>query len=194
MPTKKTVKKVTKKTTVVKKDVCPCGCGCGADCPCMNGGNCGCGCCAGDSVKYTRVWAAWRAFWRRGYCEWAGTSSRSEYWLSWIGNIIVLLGWAAFIGLMSLLETGFYGTTALLTWLSGALVVLYLLAMIIPAISMMTRRMHDAGLSAWLWLLYIASAAPAYVEGSWVYGPSVGLIVSLLPTQVKHNRFHQYNK
>lgn len=194
MPTvKKSVKKVTKKT-VVKKDVCPCGCDCGANCPCHNGGECTCGCGCGASVKHTGIWSAWRAFWRRGYCEWSGTSSRSEYWLSWIGNVIVLTLGTILLCLASVIEGEMWGHPALLSGMICVALVVYIIAMVIPAISMMTRRMHDAGLSAWLWVLYVLSIAPACVEESWVYGPGIGLIVALLPTVVAGNKYHKNNK
>ncbi|MBP5363746.1 MAG: DUF805 domain-containing protein [Alphaproteobacteria bacterium] len=176
--TKKSVKKVSR-TVIVKKEVAA---------PCM------CGCCENDSVKYTSIWAAWRAFWRRGFCEWAGTSSRSEYWLSWIGNLLVLLIGLLVLVLFGALEIKFFGQTGFLAWIIGSVLILYVIAAIIPAISMMTRRMHDAGLSAWLWLIYFADIAPAYVSEAWVYGPAVSLIVALLPTQVIGNRFHKNNK
>ena len=189
--TKKSVKKVTKKI-VVKQDVCPCGCECGVNCPCHHGGECSCGC-GGNSVKYTRVWAAWRAFWRRGFCEWAGTSSRSEYWLSWVGNMIVLTFMGLFCAIVAGAEMAL-GNQLSVIYAVGSIIVLYLIAMIIPAISMMTRRMHDVGLSAWLWLVYALSTAPAYVEDSWIAGPGIGLIVALLPTQVKDNPYHKNNR
>ena len=176
--TKKSVKKVSR-TVIVKKEVAA---------PCM------CGCCENDSVKYTSIWAAWRAFWRRGFYEWAGTSSRSEYWLAWVGNLLVMLIGALIMVVLGSVEVAFFGRTGFLAWIMGSALVLYVIAAIIPAISMMTRRMHDAGLSAWMWLIYIISALPAYVGNEWVYGPGAGLIVALLPTQNHGNRFHKNNK
>lgn len=179
MATKKSVKKISVKKVIVKTDGCPCGCDC---------------CAAGDSVKYTSIWAAWRAFWRRGFTEWAGTSSRSEYWLAWVGNILALLIGALITMVLAALEIAVFKHAGFLAWLSGSFVVLYMLAGIIPAISMMTRRMHDAGLSAWIWLVYIFSVTPAYMGGEWIYAPSVGLIIALLPTQIRGNRFHKNNR
>ena len=48
-----------------------------------------------DSVKYTNMFKAYGAFWRRGFTEWAGTASRSEYWWTYLVN--VLIGLAVFI-------------------------------------------------------------------------------------------------
>ncbi len=156
--------------------------------------DCQCGCCAGDSVKYTRVWAAWHAFWRRGFTEWSGTSSRSEYWLSWIGNLIIFAVGGLFVGGAALLEMSLVGNPGFFTVLFGAVLLVYGIACVIPAISMMTRRMHDAGLSAWLWLVYAMCIAPVWTGEEWVYGPGIGIIVALLPTQIHGNSFHKNNK
>ena len=182
--TKKSIKSVKKVN--VKKGGCPCGCGCDSSC----------NCCMGDSVKYTTIWAAWRAFWRRGFTEWAGTSSRSEYWLSWIGNFIILVLGAILTALVAGLEWWLFGSPAVLTVLMGAALVVYIIASVIPAISMLTRRMHDSGLSAWVWVLYVSSVLSAeYADDFWVYAPGiVSLVVALLPTQVIGNPFHKNNR
>ncbi len=153
-----------------------------------------CECCANDSVKYTRVWAAWRAFWRRGFCEWSGTSSRSEYWLSWIGNLIIFALGGLIVGAAALAEMQSMGHPGFFTILFGTILVFYGIACIIPAISMMTRRMHDAGLSAWLWLVYALSIAPVWTGEEWVYGTGIGLVVALLPTQMHGNPYHKNNR
>ena len=169
--TKKSVKKI-----VVKRDECMCDC------------------CKNDSVKYTRVWAAWHAFWRRGFTEWAGTSSRSEYWLSWIGNLIIFAVGGLIVGGAALAEMRTMGHPGFFAVILGTVLGLYGIACIIPAISMMTRRMHDAGLSAWLWLVYALSIAPAWTGEEWVYGTGIGLVVALLPTQTHGNPYHKNNK
>ena len=145
-------------------------------------------------MKYTSVWAAWHAFWRRGFTEWSGTSSRSEYWLSWVGNLIVFILGCLLVGAFALAEVALFGHTLFLSMLAAIVLSVYAIAWIIPAISMMTRRMHDAGLSAWVWILYIFSVAPACFEDAWTYGAGVGLVVALLPTQIHGNRFHKNNR
>ena len=42
-----------------------------------------------DSVKYTNMFKAYGAFWRRGFTEWAGTASRSEYWWNVLMNALI---------------------------------------------------------------------------------------------------------
>ena len=191
--TKKPVAKKLIRKNSVKKGGCPCGCSCDGTCNCVAGCPCGCG--ANDSVKYISIWAAWRAFWRRGFTEWSGTSSRSEYWLSWVGNLIVFILGCLLVGVFALAEVALFGHTLLfLSVLAGIVLSVYAIAWIIPAISMMTRRMHDAGLSAWVWILYVFSFIPVCFEDEFMYGTGIGLIIALLPTQIHGNRFHKNNR
>ena len=155
---------------------------------------CPCGCCGDESMKYTSVLEAWRAFWRRGFSEWAGTSSRSEYWLSWVGNIIVFIIGGAIVALLAVAEQWMFGHPAVLSKIAASVLVLYGVACIIPAISMMTRRMHDAGLSAWLWVIYAFGVVPTYMFDGLTFGTGIGLIVALLPTQKHDNKYQKYNK
>lgn len=175
MAMKKSVKSVKKVN--VKRGDCPCGCGCGGSC----------GCHAGDSVKYTSIWAAWRAFWRRGFTEWAGTSSRSEYWLSGIGNVIIL-------GLLVLITALFFMNFKFLFNIMLVVSVMYTIALIIPTISMTTRRMHDTGLSAWMWLVLIVGYAPILFDETEIAGGVIESIIALLPTQLHNNPYHKNNK
>ena len=144
-----------------------------------------------DSAKYTSMFAAYRAFWRRGYTEWAGTSSRSEYWLSWLANVLVCLLFvflsviAVYVDAALMQNAGFFTVVIMSSF------VLFVLAALVPAISMLTRRMHDAGLSAWFWLLYLFSFVPWI--GSYIWCISV-LVIALLPTQISNNPYHKFNK
>ena len=188
--TKKSVKKTVKKTNV-KKCACKCGCGNG-DCAC--GGRavtCKCAHGANDSVKYTSMFGAYRAFWRRGFTEWRGTSSRSEYWWAWLGNILacvlfVVLGVGAVV-----IDAAIFKEDAIFTTITLALGGLYVISAIIPSISMLTRRMHDAGLSAWFWLLYLTTFVP--LVGSYIWTIAI-FVIALLPTRTVDNPYHKYNK
>ncbi len=212
--TKKSVKKPTVKKTaakkpsvkkaVVKQETCKCECCKNGNCTCgcANGGkctchdckceHCDCGCgCKKDSVKYTNMFAAFRAFWCRGYTEWAGTSSRSEYWLSLLANVLVcVLFGLAMVGTIAL-DNALFTQEAVCTSIMVALGMLYVAASIIPSISMLTRRMHDAGLSAWFWLLYLTGFIP--FVGSYIWTATV-LVIALLPTRTVDNPYHKYNK
>jgi len=183
-PVKKTnVKRATVKKAGAKKRTCGCNkggvCTCGEKCNCKN-----CNCHDQDSVKYTNMFAAYRAFWSRGFIEWRGTSSRSEYWWSWLANALIC---AFFV----LSFTGSLFASSFVTTVIMAVAFLYLISAIIPAISMLTRRMHDAGLSAWFWLLYLTSFIP-YI-GSYIWTISI-LVIALLPTRTVDNPYHKFNK
>ena len=143
------------------------------------------------SVKYTNMFAAYRAFWRRGFTEWAGTSSRSEYWFSWLANLLVYACFAIlFIG-AAFLDAALFTESSVFVFIVGGLMVLFTAATLIPEISMLTRRMHDVGWSAWFWLLFLANFIPAVGEYIWTV---FVLILLLLPTKTVDNPYHKYNK
>ncbi|MBO4626194.1 MAG: DUF805 domain-containing protein [Alphaproteobacteria bacterium] len=144
-----------------------------------------------NSVKYTSMFAAYRAFWRRGYTEWAGTSSRSEYWLSWLANVLVCILFAILSILAVAVDSALFQSPGAFSVITMLAFLLFVLAALVPAVSMLTRRMHDAGLSAWFWLLYLFSFVP-YI-GSYVWCISV-LVIALLPTKTVDNPYHKFNK
>ena len=50
-----------------------------------------------QSKIYTNMFEAFGAFWHRGFTEWAGTSSRSEYWWSCLMIWLISVVWVALI-------------------------------------------------------------------------------------------------
>lgn len=144
-----------------------------------------------ESVKYTNMFQAYGAFWRRGFTEWAGTSSPSEYWLTVLMNLLILFGFCVVFWVILIAENILYGRDmGIITLLMIILLVLFGLATIIPQISQKTRRLHDVGLSAWWWLLYLLAIIPIFsiIPGIFFF------VVSLLPTKVADNPYHKYNK
>lgn len=144
------------------------------------------------SKKYTNMFAAYRAFWQRGFTDWRGTTSRSGYWWVVLANaliVVVLLGLYARVGYaLSFNNVG--GGIVLLFMATTAILVLYALAMIVPSISIVLRRLHDGGFSSWWILLYPATLLP-YI--GWFAGV-VLLIFMLMPTRVDGNPYHKFNK
>lgn len=146
-----------------------------------------------ESKKYTNMIEAYGAFWRRGYTDWAGTSSRSEYWWSYLMMWLIAVVFAVLIVISTLsyktLETEivFSPMTAILSF--G--LIIFLLASFIPTISMTVRRLHDAGLSAWWILLLLLSpiCEPLSIIVSIVF-----FVFAVLPTKVKGNPYHKFNK
>ncbi|RZU62880.1 DUF805 domain-containing protein [Zhihengliuella halotolerans] len=84
-----------------------------------------------------------------------GRASRSEFW--WVALIVFLVG-------------------TVLSWVPGVgglISTLYALALIIPTVALGARRLHDAGLSAWLLMLNV-------VPG---FGTAAVLVLALLPSR-----------
>ena len=167
-----------------------------------------------DSVKYTNMFKAYGAFWRRGFTEWAGTASRSEYWWTYLVNFL--------LGAVALFIVSFFAVLGLAVESEGVVAsglvlvlvpaMLYWIVTLVPGISLIVRRLHDAGLSSWFMVLYgvgiffrlfgwmIVGISP------WTAGFGVFLwfisfciditffVFSLLPTKVEDNPYHQFNK
>ncbi|MDQ1575803.1 MAG: hypothetical protein QOH55_953 [Microbacteriaceae bacterium] len=100
---------------------------------------------------------AFARFWKK-YATFSGRASRSEYWwlqLDFIGVYIltVILGAAAGNG--STNSPG-YATV-------GTLYVIWALAIAIPALALLVRRLHDGNLSGWYVLLGLIPFAGALI-------------------------------
>lgn len=145
-----------------------------------------------DSKKYTNMFAAYAAYWRRGYSEWAGTSSRSEYWFSYLANLLLMLVWGLLGTVIFGVESYVYASSdagpGFVLWFIA--MIFYGIAAFIPWVSMLVRRMHDAGLSAWWLMLYIAGVVP----GLMLVISIVFFVFVLLPTKVADNPYHKFNK
>lgn len=81
------------------------------------------------------------------YADFSGRARRSEYWYFYLFNILVFF--ALYIPLLALLVAD--GQE--LAILPGALLVLYALAIIIPTLAAVSRRLHDTGRSGWYYLM-----------------------------------------
>ncbi|MEQ1509291.1 MAG: DUF805 domain-containing protein [Sphingopyxis sp.] len=106
----------------------------------------------------------------RRYADFSGRSQRMEYWMFQLLNIIVLafgiilvfagLDWAEMAA-----QSNQYGKFASdtapsaralpgpLTWIGGALLLLWLLGTFIPHLAVTVRRFHDQDKSGWFYLL-----------------------------------------
>lgn len=77
---------------------------------------------------------AYRSFWRR-YFDFKGHSTRKEYWVPTLVNIVI----------MAILLVLVYASSKLV-WLVNTLsgiVLIFVIAMIIPQIAVQVRRLHD---------------------------------------------------
>lgn len=116
------------------------------------------------------------------YATFSGRASRSEFWWVWLFLVLINLVFVA-VFVTVLVTTGTPTSTGVQP--SGAEIPVYIvwalfeLAIIIPAIAIAVRRLHDANFSGWMYLLHLI--------------PSVGglivLILNLLPSNPEGARF-----
>jgi uncharacterized membrane protein YhaH (DUF805 family) len=76
------------------------------------------------------------------YVQFAGRARRKEYWMFTLVNLVITFVLAFADSAMGLMQDSGYGL------ISG----LYTLAVLLPAIAVSVRRLHDTNHSAW-WLL-----------------------------------------
>ena len=147
-----------------------------------------------ETKKYANMIEAYAASWRRGYKEWAGTSSRSEYWWSYLMNWIISILWVGLVVIVGLPDISGGYNVHLINPIGIVLVfalLVFCLACIIPFISMNVRRLHDIGLSAWWMLLLLLSPI---CEEMGVFVSLIFFIFSVLPTKVEGNPYQKFNK
>ena len=97
------------------------------------------------------------------YVQFSGVSSRSEYWWFALANFIIALLVNIVAGLINV----------------PLLALLYSLFVLLPSFSVLARRLHDAGFSAWFILL----ALIPFVGGIAL------LIMTCLPTKTQNNKY-----
>jgi uncharacterized membrane protein YhaH (DUF805 family) len=125
------------------------------------------------------IGAAVKRFFRK-YAAFSGRASRSEYW--WVALVLGV------VGFVLQLLTGILGAAGATTTSSGTipgpgaavgliLVLVFYLAVLIPSLALLVRRLHDANLSGWLALLVVV--------------PIVVFVLSLLPSNPAGQRFDQ---
>ena len=118
----------------------------------------------------------------RKYATFSGRASRSEYWWWILAQFVITI---AFLALYLVL--GFVGSTiedgrtvpGPGLFAGAALMLLWLLAIIVPGIALVVRRLHDVNLSGWLALVLLVPGV----------GGLLVLIFSLLPPSPDGQRF-----
>ncbi|MGO4254523.1 DUF805 domain-containing protein [Paenarthrobacter sp. TAF1] len=125
------------------------------------------------------IGAAVKRFFKK-YAAFSGRASRSEYW--WVALVLGV------VGFVLQLLTGILGAAGATTTSSGTipgpgaavgliLILVFYLAVLIPSLALLVRRLHDANLSGWLALLVVV--------------PIVVFVLSLLPSNPAGQRFDQ---
>lgn len=111
----------------------------------------------------------------KNYATFSGRARRKEYWMFTLFNFIIYIVLTILDGALGLVnyETGF-----------GVLSGLYTLAVLIPGLAVLVRRLHDTNRSGW-WVLIS-------------FVPLIGLIVLLvfacLDSQKGNNKYGAYPK
>jgi len=127
------------------------------------------------------------------YAEFSGRSRRMEYWSFILLNIIV------YIVLGGIMVAGGFNLAALsnpaamstegpgtLFYIGGGLLGLYALAILIPSIAVVVRRLHDRDMSGWWYLGVVVASMIPFV--GFIAGIAF-LVLMLLPGTPGPNRF-----
>lgn len=123
----------------------------------------------------------WQFFTRavsQRYAAFDGRARRKEYWSFALFYLVFMLA-AVILGASIDAAAGNVGSgsaqpRAIFTILAA---ILYVLAMLIPSLSLLVRRIHDIGMSGWFALLMFVP----YIGGL------IALIFTLIPTQMRAN-------
>ncbi len=93
----------------------------------------------------------------RNYAGFSGRARRKEYWMFALFNLIIIFGLNFLAGIvMGASEDGGMMATSFLGGLYG-------LAVFLPSLAVIVRRLHDTGKSGWYYL--------------WIFVPLIGLIL-----------------
>ncbi|MGV0585656.1 DUF805 domain-containing protein [Mycobacteroides chelonae] len=81
------------------------------------------------------------------YATFSGRASKSEYWWPVLAAFLVFAVSIVLLAIVSAVDID------AVTVIVGIVLVLFALALILPSVSVSIRRLHDANLSGWLYLL-----------------------------------------
>ena len=133
--------------------------------------------------------AALRTFFVK-YFEFNGVATRAEYWWVRLFCFVIFVLFGLFVPWV-MLQTG----ALPLGLLSAGLTLLFLVAIAIPSLAQMSRRVHDAGYSAWVFFLPLIIAT--VMEWFELWGAGLlstvvgvwGLILTLIPSKTTGNPY-----
>jgi uncharacterized membrane protein YhaH (DUF805 family) len=125
------------------------------------------------------MWAHFKACVGRNYSNGDGRATRKEYWsfifFWWIGFIILSFA----VGVLSAVTYTDYGASPAVVAVAFILAGLGFLWLVIPSIALSSRRLHDVGLSGWLYLL----AMVPYLGAFFLF------VVALIPSEKRANQY-----
>lgn len=149
---------------------------------------------------------AYASFWNN-YFNFGGRSSRSAYWWVQLWNFLIFVIVLAFtiVPVVNAIVTRNYGSLGF-SLLFIILYFVYVLAILIPSISLSVRRFHDANISAWWYVgLYAIPEVLRLIIHFTIEGISVlniivflislgtgiaGFVITLLPSK-DPNKFRE---
>jgi len=100
------------------------------------------------------------------YAKFDGRAGRPEYWFFVLGNFVAAI-------VLSILSR-----IPVIGLLFAVVLLLFMVAILVPAIAVTTRRLHDTGRSGWWQLLYFVPLAGIVV-----------FVFTLLPSAAGNNNF-----
>ena len=101
----------------------------------------------------------------KNYSGFSGRARRKEYWMFFLFNIIISFGIGFVLGFIGAILGN--GPT-----LTNFVILIYSLALLLPAIAVAVRRMHDTGRSGW-----------------WIIVPFINLIFLCLDGEPHENKY-----
>ena len=100
----------------------------------------------------------------KGYAEFAGRSTRSDYWWVWLGNFIlsipfwIIYFYTVFLStVMDSIDDSVSEATFMVLGLVVIIYVVFFLAILVPTLALSVRRLRDAGFH---WALIFVAFVP----------------------------------
>ncbi len=93
----------------------------------------------------------WFAIWR--FLDFKSRSSRKEFWLFYLGNLIIFTVLIVLLTLVMYWLNTSYQTLTQIYFLFG---IIWRIVMLLPGIALTTRRFHDTNRSVWYTVLFYA--------------------------------------
>lgn len=110
------------------------------------------------------------------YAVFDGRARRTEYWMFTLFHLLIMLALSFVEGALGLSATGGFG--------GGFLSLLYGLAMMIPGLAVVVRRLHDTGRSGWWFFI-------GFIP---LIGPIVLVVFLCLDSQPGRNQYGENPK
>ena len=102
----------------------------------------------------------------KNYTNFSGRARRKEYWFFVLFNFLMYIGIVLLELGISNLNLGFSTIIPMDGGGQGVLNAAYLIAIIIPSLSVRVRRMHDVGKSGWFILIPFYNLILAFTNGT----------------------------